>query len=195
MTEGQSKPFGRCAVQHATVANLSNWTTLLLSDRVALGGFKQRRGGFRQRMNLVIFIGIQGTGKSTFFRERFHDTHIRINLDMLRTRHRESILYAACLQAKQPVVVDNTNPTVLDREKYIKPAKQAGFRIIGYYFNSAIKDALARNATRGDKAITERGVRATHNKLEQPRMSQGFDELHYVSIARAGEFVVREWQE
>ena len=40
-------------------------------------------------MDMVIFIGIQATGKSTFFQEQFADTHVRVNLDMLRTRHRE----------------------------------------------------------------------------------------------------------
>ena len=37
-------------------------------------------------MQVVILIGIQGSGKSTFCRKRFFDTHVRINLDMLRTR-------------------------------------------------------------------------------------------------------------
>ena len=54
-------------------------------------------------------MGIQGAGKSTFFKERFFDTHVRINLDMLKTRHREAILLDACIRAKQRFVVDNTN--------------------------------------------------------------------------------------
>lgn len=40
----------------------------------------------------VIFVGVQGSGKSTFYRERFFDTHVRINLDMLRTRLKEQLL-------------------------------------------------------------------------------------------------------
>ena len=39
-------------------------------------------------MQAVIFIGIQGSGKTTFYRDRFFNTHFRINLDMLKTRHR-----------------------------------------------------------------------------------------------------------
>ncbi|HWE94100.1 MAG TPA: hypothetical protein VG269_09070 [Tepidisphaeraceae bacterium] len=42
-------------------------------------------------MEAVIFCGVQGSGKSTFFRERFFDTHLRLNLDMLRTRHRGTL--------------------------------------------------------------------------------------------------------
>ena len=40
-------------------------------------------------MELIIFIGLQAAGKSTFYKKNFSDIHIRINLDMLRTRHRE----------------------------------------------------------------------------------------------------------
>lgn len=52
-------------------------------------------------MEAVIFVGLQGSGKTTFFKEQFFDTHIRINLDMLRTRHREEIVFQACLEAKR----------------------------------------------------------------------------------------------
>ncbi|MBN1315005.1 MAG: hypothetical protein JXA42_06040 [Anaerolineales bacterium] len=38
-------------------------------------------------MQAVIFIGIQATGKSTFFKERFFNTHVRISLDLLKTRN------------------------------------------------------------------------------------------------------------
>ncbi len=46
-------------------------------------------------MELLLFIGGQASGKSTFYHQRFRDTHLRINLDMLRTRHREAILLKA----------------------------------------------------------------------------------------------------
>jgi hypothetical protein len=39
------------------------------------------------------------------------DTHVRINLDMLKTKHRQQFLLDACLSGKQPFVVDNTNVT------------------------------------------------------------------------------------
>lgn len=57
--------------------------------------------------------------KSSFYFDRFQLSHIRLSLDMLGTRRREHILFGACLEAKQPVVIDNTNPTRVEREKYI----------------------------------------------------------------------------
>ena len=33
-------------------------------------------------MEMVLFVGIQATGKPSFYLERFFRTHVRINLDM-----------------------------------------------------------------------------------------------------------------
>lgn len=104
-------------------------------------------------MEAVIFIGIQASGKSTFYREYFLNSHIRLNLDMLKTRHREKILVQACLEAKQPFVVDNTNPTLEDRQRYILPAKNNKFRVIGYYFPPDLENCQQRNLQRPAKQI------------------------------------------
>ena len=54
-------------------------------------------------MEAVILIGIQASGKSSFYKERFFDTHVRINLDMLKTKHRQRVLLDACLAGKPAV--------------------------------------------------------------------------------------------
>ena len=142
-----------------------------------------------------MFTGIQATGKSTFYKRYFADTHIRINLDMLKTRHREDILLTACIKAKQRFVVDNTNPTVETRQKYIALAQEADeFKIIGYYFQSKLNDAIKRNNTRAGKAcIPEKGIRAAYAKLEIPSLSEGFDTLYYVTINSDNTFTIKEW--
>lgn len=147
-------------------------------------------------MELVILIGLQGSGKSTFYKEKLIDTHLRLNLDMLRTRHREQVLLQACLEAKQPVVIDNTNPTPADRARYIVPAKAAGFRVVGYYFGSAIEECKRRNAQRPAKQVVPLpGLLSTHRRLVRPSMAEGFDELWFVRIGGDGRFVVQEWEE
>jgi predicted kinase len=147
-------------------------------------------------MQAVIFIGVQASGKSTFYKERFADTHIRINLDMLKTRHREEILVNACLQAHQSFVVDNTNPRVEDRQRYITPAKAAGFEVIGYYFESKLTAILERNRLRpGKERIPETAIRAAFNKLQVPILAEGFNKLYYVKIDPHGSLAVEEWQD
>jgi predicted kinase len=140
-------------------------------------------------MQLIIFIGVQASGKSTFYKHNFYNTHLRLNLDMLKTRHRENILFEAGLASKTKMVIDNTNPTKEDRVRYMQRAKDAGFEVIAYYFETDLKSTLKRNSQREGKAnIPEVGVRATYKKLEIPSLDEGFDEIFKVQIVGNGAF-------
>jgi predicted kinase len=144
----------------------------------------------------VIFVGLQGAGKSTFYRERFFATHIRINLDMLKTRHREGRFLRVCIETQQRFVVDNTNPTRAEREVYIEAAKLGGFKVIGYYFQSRVEDCKRRNEKRpADQQIPVRGILGTSSRLELPTKDEGFDEMFYVRINDDNRFVVEEWKD
>jgi len=117
----------------------------------------------------------QASGKSTFYLHKFFNTHIRINLDMLRTRHREKLIFQACLAAKQSVVIDNTNPTRQDRGRYIEPAKSQAFSVHGYYMVTSLEGCLERNRIRADDlAVPEQAIRAIWKKMEKPRLDEGF---------------------
>jgi predicted kinase len=143
-------------------------------------------------VDCVIFMGIQATGKSTFYLKQFFSSHVHISLDKLKTRHREEVFVKASLQTKIGFVVDNTNPTKTDRARYIVPAKESGFRIVGYYFQSKLDDAIKRNQGR-EAVVPDIGIRATHAKLELPSFDEGFNELWYVQIIETG-FEVKAWQ-
>jgi predicted kinase len=147
-------------------------------------------------MEVVIFMGIPGAGKSTFYRRRFSDTHVRINLDMLRTRHRERTLFQACLACGQDVVIDNTNPAAADRARYIGPAKAAGAGITGFYFRSRISEAMRRDLEREEvQRVPDKAILGIAGRLERPAVSEGFDALFYVRCAGSGEFSVAEWKD
>lgn len=147
-------------------------------------------------MEAVIFIGLQASGKSTFYKEHFFKTHIRINLDMLKTRHRESLLLKSCIEMKQSFVVDNTNPTIEDRKRYLDVVKDTEFQMIGYYFQSQLTACITRNSNRSEvERIPERGIRGVYSKLEIPTLDEGFDRLYYVSIKETGEFVIGDWKD
>jgi predicted kinase len=138
-------------------------------------------------MEAIILSGLQGAGKSTFCRQRYWDSHVRINYDMLRTRHRESILLTACITARQPLVVDATNPTAEDRARYIAPCKQAAFRIIGIEFRVSTALAIARNAQRTGRArVPEKAIWATAAKFTPLSFAEGFDEIWLATAAADG---------
>lgn len=146
-------------------------------------------------MEIVIFMGLQGAGKSSFFKQRFFQSHVRISLDLLKTRHREMRLLEVCLATGQRVVVDNTNPTCEERVQYIKAARLVNFRIIGFYFQSKIEDCLIRNRMRNDsERVPDVAVLSTASRIELPHHDEGFDELFYVRL-NDGRYVVEEWRD
>jgi predicted kinase len=146
-------------------------------------------------MEAVILVGIQGSGKSTFYQRRFFQSHVRISLDLLKTRYREQVFLSACLLAKQPFVVDNTNVLAAERARYIAPAREAGFRVVGYFFEPDVRAAIARNQQRSGRAVVPvKGILGTRKRLQMPRPEEGFDHLYRVTIDSEGEFVVAAWQ-
>lgn len=145
-------------------------------------------------MDAVILIGIQGSGKSTFYRERFFDTHVRISLDLLKTRDRERAFLQTCLGTGQRFVVDNTNVRAAERAVYIEAARRAGFSVTGYFFDAVLRDALRRNKQRaGAGNVPVAGIAGTWKRLERPNPSEGFHGLYVVRRDEADRFVVSAW--
>ena len=71
------------------------------------------------KKNSVLLIGIQASGKSTFYKEKFFNTHVRISNDLLKTKNREKLLLEYCINTQMPFVIDNTNSTKEVRKNYI----------------------------------------------------------------------------
>jgi predicted kinase len=138
-------------------------------------------------MEAVILCGVQGSGKTTLYRDRFLATHVRVSMDLLRTRHREAAFVALCLDTRQRFVVDNTNATAAERRRYIHPARAAGFRVIGYLVEVEAAEALARNAERTGRArVPPSGLVGTARRLVRPTPEEGFDELWHATAAPGG---------
>lgn len=115
-------------------------------------------------------------------------------MDLLKTRHREKVLFEACLSTRQQLVIDNTNVTAVERARYILPAKASGFRVLGYFFEPDPKGALQRNNRReGKRRVPPAGLFGTLKRLQRPRLDEGFDELYRVALSEAGEFRVEVW--
>lgn len=146
-------------------------------------------------MEAVLFIGVQGAGKTTFYRQRLFDTHLRLSLDMLRTRRRQQLLMETCLATKQRFVVDNTNVRRSERAVYIAAAKLARFQVTGYYFRVGLGDALQRNGQRsGNQVVPVKGVIGTFHRIEPPVPEEGFDQLYIVELSASLEWRVQAWR-
>ncbi len=144
---------------------------------------------------VVIMMGIQGSGKSTFYKTYLEKEYIRVNLDTLKTRGKERLLIEECVAVGRNYAIDNTNPTRADRERYIPYAKENGYRVVGYFMESKLSPCIARNNLRaGAERIPATAIAATSNKLEMPSYSEGFDELYFVKNDGVA-MTVEKWRE
>ena len=149
-------------------------------------------------MELIIFIGLQGSGKSTFYRTCLAATHEHVSKDVLgnnkNPNRRQLQLIERALQAQHSVAVDNTNPTIEVRRPLIELGRQYGATIIGYYFEADLKQSLERNRQRAGKAkVPDVALYVTFKKLESPSYAEGFDKLYSVRITGSADFEISAW--
>ena len=134
---------------------------------------------------LLIFVGLPGSGKSTYYFAHFADTHVHISKDLMKSaRSRDAAQtqqLEQALAAGKSVVVDNTNPSPAVREPMIAAGKRHGARIIAYYFECSPKIALLRNRQREGKGrVPDVAIFVTKKKLVPPVLQEGFDEVHVI---------------
>jgi predicted kinase len=137
------------------------------------------------RLEVVIFIGLQGAGKSTFREQRFGETHAVVSWALLRNdrrpERRQRHLITAALASGMPVVVDRTNASVEDRACIIAAARAASASVVGYFFESPLRECAARNQLRPARTrVTEIGLSAAADRLVRPSKPEGFHELWIV---------------
>ena len=138
-------------------------------------------------MEAIVLCGVQGSGKTTLYRDRWLETHVRVAMDLLRTRARERAFLELCLSTRQPFVVDATNPTPADRRRYVGPAQAAGFRVVGVLVEVDLDRALGRNDRRdARRRVPTGGVAGTGRRLLPPTPEEGFDELWQATSAPDG---------
>jgi predicted kinase len=134
---------------------------------------------------VVVLIGFQGAGKSTFRAQRFAQTHTLVSKDLLknnrRPERRQRALIAEALAAGNSVVVDNTNPSVEERASIIEVARAAGARVVGYFFESPLQECAIRNQARSEEArVPDVGLFTTAKRFVRPSRREGFEEIFAV---------------
>jgi predicted kinase len=147
-------------------------------------------------IRLAILIGLQASGKSTFYRQSLADTHVHVSKDAFpRARHRQRRqlrLITEAFAAGHDVAVDNTNPAPAEWRPLIDVAAEFGAHVTGYWFPPDLPGSLQRNAERpAETRVPDVGMFATIARLQQPRLADGFDELIVVRFDGRGGFDVR----
>jgi len=141
-----------------------------------------------------VFTGLQAAGKTSFYHDRFATTHVHVSKDAWpnarKKEDRQRRLIEEGLRAGRSVVVDNTNPTPLEREPLVAIGRALGVVIVSYSFVVAVGEALRRNAGRAGRArVPDVAIRAVAKRLTAPIAAEGFDRLYEVRLGEDG-FVV-----
>ncbi len=147
-------------------------------------------------MEVVIFSGLQGAGKSSFYRARFAATHLHLSKDNWpNASRREARLQRelrAALLENRDVVLDNTLPSRIARAPHIQIAREFGARVHNYFFESDFAACAARNALREGRACVPLiALKITAAQLQKPSLDEGFDELYFVRLQGDGFEVTR----
>jgi predicted kinase len=150
-------------------------------------------------LELVILIGLQASGKTSFRNARFADTHVIVSKDNFRNNRRperrQRFLIEEALSKGRSVVVDNTNVRREERLALIEQARRHSAGVIGYCFPPALVDSLRRNAQRTGRAfVPEVGIKSMARAWIEPALEEGFDALFKVHLSENG-FIVQGWSD
>ena len=136
-------------------------------------------------MEMIIFTGLQGSGKTTFYQTHFAQTHQLISKDLFpnnkKPDQRQRQLIMEAFQAGRSIVVDNTNASPQQRMPLIALGRQFSVHLIGYFFVPQLKQSLAWNSQRSGKArVPDVAIFATLKRLVLPTYEEGFERLYEV---------------
>ncbi|XP_077773545.1 bifunctional polynucleotide phosphatase/kinase isoform X2 [Podarcis muralis] len=138
---------------------------------------------------VVVAVGFPAAGKSTFLKRHLASAgYAYANRDTLGSWQKCVATCQAALQAGKSVIVDNTNPDLESRSRYIECAKEAGVPCRCFLFTASLEQAKHNNRFR---EMTEKGhvpvndivLNSYKNKFVEPSLDEGFSEIlkiHFV---------------
>lgn len=144
---------------------------------------------------LIVLMGISGSGKSTFARERFTATEIvssdhcralvcddendqSVNKEAFEILH---LIAASRLAHRKLTVIDATNVKPEARAQLLAMARKFRVRPIAMVFNFDVKVCLQHNAKRVHRVVPRDVILQQHHDLQQSLRTldqEGFHAIH-----------------
>lgn len=146
-------------------------------------------------MDLIILIGLQASGKTTF-RDTVlaEEDYFIVSKDLMGRGSGKAVkqekMICEGLGGGYSVIVDNTNPSLEDRAELIKLGREYGARVIGYHFKSTREQSLDRNALRHGRArVPYVAIADTLKRFVVPTLVEGFAQLYEVTWGLGKTFI------
>jgi bifunctional polynucleotide phosphatase/kinase len=130
---------------------------------------------FNNENEIVIFVGMPGSGKSSYYNKYLTD-HINIEQDKLVTRQKVLKQLNASLKTGKSIVINATNPSQEDREEFYRKALEHNYKIKVLYF---IINGTGFNKLR-DKPVPTIVYHKYFKKLDPPTIENTPGELFYI---------------
>ncbi|KAG9264854.1 bifunctional polynucleotide phosphatase/kinase [Astyanax mexicanus] len=143
------------------------------------------------RQEVIVAVGFPGAGKSTFFHTHvIPKGYVYVNRDTLGSWQN---CVSACergLREGRSVVVDNTNPDVESRKRYVDVSRKAGVPCRCFNFTASLEQSKHNNRFREmvpsatkHAPVNDMVFHSYKNKFAAPSLSEGFSEIlqiHFV---------------
>lgn len=139
--------------------------------------------GPNDEIELLLMMGYPGCGKSTLAKkisEKYG--HKIICMDVFKSRYRcYQLTQHHLLKKKRSVIIDNTNPSILARENYIKIATEKDIKVRLIWLNISQDMAWHLNKMRteltGKKSVPLVAYHRYKKNLQPPDIEEGIDTI------------------
>lgn len=132
---------------------------------------------------VVIMVGSPASGKSSFCRNFLVPKgYVTVSRDKLGSWQKCAKILENCIQKKQSVVIDNTNPDKESRQRFIEVAKRNGIDCRCFVMATSHKHAKHNNRFREmtDKnhvPVGDMVLNSYKKNFQEPEMAEGFEEI------------------
>ena len=136
------------------------------------------------RAEVVVFVGCPASGKSSFYQHHMTKSHDLVNRDQLGTWQKCVDACGSTVKRGRSVVIDNTNPDVESRKRYLDAAKKLQVPARCFLFTTSHSHALHNNRFREltnknpkYKPVPELAFNTFKSKFTEPTLAEGFTEI------------------
>ncbi|XP_069803933.1 bifunctional polynucleotide phosphatase/kinase isoform X2 [Dendropsophus ebraccatus] len=134
-------------------------------------------------LEVVVTVGFPAAGKSTFIKKHLVTKgYAYANRDTLGTWQKCVAACEEALRNGKSIIVDNTNPDVESRSRYISCAQKAGVPVRCFLFTAPLEVAKHNNrfremTSKGHVSVNDMVLNSYKSKYVAPSLSEGFSEI------------------